>query len=332
MMNYCTLARLSWQQKFGLFKKAAIGVGGAIALSLTTTSQAFANGFADFLFVVDESGSMFGEHRWLGDMIGDLEASLQSKGLGLGSEKNRYGLVGYGGSFYSGAPFARTIDMDLSTPEIEQFGDSLLFGYATSELRASGGYEDGYEALESGLGQYQFREDAAVNVVLITDDDRKSTRSQSDDFNYQSVLDALNGKNALLNAVVNHGFVDGRGTTAIGVDGDGNAFVADGHGGYIKTTGGEATQGRLNTKADYVDLAWATGTGSITGAGWDLNFLKQGGNTAQSFTSAFVDIKATEAYHQFKDQQSQDVPEPGMLLGLMGLGLTGAGLRRVRRA
>ncbi|MFP4007581.1 MAG: PEP-CTERM sorting domain-containing protein, partial [Spirulinaceae cyanobacterium] len=66
--------------------------------------------------------------------------------------------------------------------------------------------------------------------------------------------------------------------------------------------------------------------------GWDLNLLRAGGKTAQSFTSAFVDIKATEAYHQFKDQQSQDVPEPGMLLGLMGLGLTGAGLRRVRRA
>lgn len=330
-MNYYSLAWSYLKRKAGSLTHKTAMVGGAIALSLTTTSPVFASGFADFLFVVDESGSMRGEHAWLGSMIGDLEASLQSKGLGLGSEKNRYGLVGYGGNFYPGSPFARTIDMDLSTPEIEQFGDSSLFSTATSQLKAMGGYEDGYEALESGLGQYQFREDAAVNVVLITDDDRKSTHPQSKGFDFQSVLSALNSKNALLNAVVNHRFVDGNGDRAIGVDGDGNAFVADGLGGYVKSTGGTATQGYLDTKADYVDLAWATGTGSITGASWDLNFLKMGGETAQSFTSAFVDIKAAEAFHQIKDGETQDVPEPGMLLGLMGLGLTGAGLRRVRR-
>jgi hypothetical protein len=319
-------------QNLGKVAKLSTCIGSAIALSLGVSTQAFANGFADFLFIVDESGSMSGEHAWLGSMISDLDASLQSKGLGTGSEGNRYGLVGFGGDFYSGQPFARSIDTDLSTPGIQQFGDSALFGTATSQLRAIGAYEDGYEAIESGLNNYAFREGAAINVVLITDEDRDYNYSQSQGFDFNSVLNALTGKNALLNAVVNQNFSDGNGVRAIGADGDGNAFVADGSGGFVKTTGAQTGYGFGTTKADYVDLAWASGTGSITGAGWDLNLLRAGGNSAKSFTSAFVEIKATEALNQVKDRESQDVPEPGMLLGLMGLGLTGASLRRSRRA
>ncbi|MEC4803954.1 MAG: PEP-CTERM sorting domain-containing protein [Jaaginema sp. PMC 1079.18] len=332
-MKNSTSVRSYLAQNLRHAAKLSACVGSAIALSFTTTSQAFASGFADFLFVVDESGSMSGEHTWLGNMITDLEAALQSKGLGTGSEGNRYGLVGFGGLSYAGAPFARTIDTDLSTPGIQQFANSSLFGGATSQLQASGGYEDGYEAIETGLGTYAFRQNAAVNVVLITDEDRDYTNSGSNGFDFNSVLSALTGKNALLNAVVNQNFTDGNGSRAIGADGDGNAFVADGSGGYVKSTGAQTGYGFGTTKADYVDLAWATGTGNITGAGWDLNLLRAGGTTAQSFTAAFVDIKATEALNQVQSQQpSQDVPEPGMLLGLMGLGLTGAGLRRSRRA
>ena len=72
------------------------------------------------------------------------------------------------------------------------------------------------------------------------------------------------------------------------------------------------------TTSDYVQLALGTG-----GAAWDLNQLRAGGLTAQSFTEAFVDVKVGEI-----------IPEPGAILLLgAGLGLLGvATYRRRRRA
>src|SRR5262249_24039371 len=45
------------------------------------------------VFVVDESGSMEGEHAWLENMVLELDAELQAHGIG----PNRYLLVGFGG-------------------------------------------------------------------------------------------------------------------------------------------------------------------------------------------------------------------------------------------
>ena len=54
--------------------------------------------FADVVVVVDESGSVSGEHAWIGGMIPPLEANLVSRSVGAGADANRYGLVGFGAS------------------------------------------------------------------------------------------------------------------------------------------------------------------------------------------------------------------------------------------
>jgi hypothetical protein len=303
--------------------KPAVSISAALMLAIGLTPSAHAASFADFIFVVDESGSMSGEHSWLGQSIGDLELALQGKGVGVGSEENRYGLIGFGGSYY-GTNRSLSVGGNL-------FGSASELSRATNSLVTNGSLEDGYSAIDYALNNYSFRDGAAVNFVLITDEDREI---RSNSVNFNSILNGLQSKNALLNVVVNNKIVDGNGQRAIGSDANGNAFIADGSGGFttISNTAVSSLYSFGTTKTDYVNLAWATGNSTISGAAWDLNLLRAGGQSAQSFTTAFADIKATEAWKQTGNGDSTQVPEPTATLGLLGLTALGLRKRMVRRS
>lgn len=284
--------------------KRVIPVGGAVAIALTLTPAAWAARFTDTIVVIDESGSMSGEHAWIGGMINDLDVALQAAGV----TNNQYGLVGYGGLGSKLLGHSYNVGSGL-------FGSASDFGSATSQLVTSGGFEDGYEALDYALNNYSFREGSAVNLILVTDEDR-DIHSSAQNLTYQTILNAFQGENALLNAVVDSNFRDGSNYNALGVDNQGNAYREDGTGGFIKTGGGYSSSADGTTKTDYVDLAWAT-----DGAAWDLNLLRAGGNTATSFTNAFVDVKVREITTH--PGGGAKVPEPGTVLGLVGIGAFG---------
>lgn len=292
------------------------GMSAAVAATLgvlVSSSAAFAssvNTISNVVFVVDESGSMGGEQAFLEDFVLDLDADLDAAGV----TDRSYGVVGYGRSTAGGAP--RTIP---SPATLQNAADTKM---SLGSLVTSGGFEDGYEAIDFALDEFSFTPGAAVNFVLVTDEDRDVRGGSNLDFN--SIFGALSSQNILLNAVVNNSFSSDMGS-AIGIDDSGEAYIADGSGGFVTATGGTAGSGAGTTKTDYVDLALDTG-----GAAWDLNLLRAGGASADSFAAAFLNIKVTEITTQPPtDNRVIPLPAAGWML-ISGVAML-SGTRFLRR-
>ena len=97
---------------------------------------------ADVVVIVDESGSMYGEHQWMSTMIPYLDTALQSKGM----TGNRFGLVGFG-SYHN--RLGRSLPVGGAN-----FGTSAEFATATNSLLVNGWFEDGYSAIDFAINNY----------------------------------------------------------------------------------------------------------------------------------------------------------------------------------
>jgi hypothetical protein len=260
---------------------------------------------ADIATIVDESGSMSTEHAWLPGMISDLESGLTAEGVGSAPNSNRYAKVGYGGHRWN------------DVPHKHQEGGSDWFSASAydNDFVNSGGFEDGYNGMDFFFDNYSTRSGAALNLILATDEDRDI---QDPSLTKSGMESRLGSANALLNAVVDASFACGDGSSALGMDAAGTGYVADGSGGFTTCSGAVNTSGSGSTGTDYVDLALDSG-----GAAWDLNQLRAGGDTAASFSSAFVDIKVQE----IQQQDPNPVPAPAPFT-LLGAGVAAMGLLR----
>src|SRR5690606_6678572 len=183
-------------------------------------------------------------------------------------------------------------------------GGAELGGYremaaAASQLRISGGTEDGYAAIKHAIAGYTLRAESAKNVVLITDEDRDVVDTSIDS---ASMLALLRGQSAILNSVVDARFRCGDGRAALGMGQGGTGFVADGAGGYSVCVNASAVSGSGTTIRDYVDLALATG-----GAAWDLQFLRSGGANAMSFSRALTTVKVQEIVESLPPAELPDL-------------------------
>lgn len=285
----------------GLFALSA----GVMAIPITTDIQT----------VVDESGSMSEEHAWLGTMMTQLDSALLSAAAG-DTLSAQYGLVGFGGSSYSGHE-----DGHVHTVGSGDWGTATEFATATGGLVLNGATEDGYSGMSAALG-VSGQANSVRNLILVTDEDRDNINGQS----VEDMASALAADQALLNAVLSVSISCQDGSTALGVDSSGTGYLADGDGGFTTCEVANLSDGPFwyddGSIGDYGNLALATG-----GAVWDLNQLRQGGNTALSFTAAFVDVKIQETIDVITN-----VAEPATF-ALFTLGLAGlAASRRKKQA
>ncbi len=248
---------------------------------------------ADVVVVVDESGSMDGEHQWIADFAAPLEAHLTTNGVGEGAVTNRYGLLAYD-------PVPLPINVGT-----QPMGDYRQFITASAQLALRGsGTEDGWRAVRHAITQYPLRETAARNIILVTDEDRDNTDST---ITYASLLAEMQGAKAVLNAVVNARFKCGDGSVALGLGQHNVGYKADGRGGFQTCPNASAFGGDGNTINDYVKMALETG-----GAAWDIEVLRDGGRVAQSFTNALLKIKVQEILQQLPTRNLSDVYVHGL--------------------
>ncbi len=266
---------------------------------------------ADVVVVMDESGSMTGEQLWISETIRPLHDSLVARGIGSKAMENRYGLVGFGPNAYS----VKTISVGG-----QQYGSAHEFISATETLQAEGGLEDGWLAVSHALNTYHHRGASALNIILVTDEDRDEADAS---VNYDNTLASLKAHNALLNAVVKAKFYCGDGREAIGMDASGLGYLANGQGGFETCSNARVENysddaNAATTVEDYVNLAIASG-----GAAWDVMALRFGGYFAQSFTQAIIDIKTQEISSQLPQGKYQAIidahPKPAQVNEIISL-------------
>ena len=271
---------------------------------------------ADVVFVTDESKSMITEHAWLTQLSENLDKSLVEQGIG-GDVPNLFGLVG----------FAKNSPEDVTGRSIRMengrlFGSAKELSDSTKKLAINGRQEDLYLGILKALDDYPFRPGMACQIVGVTDEGRTplmppANSTLTSPATKEYVLKRLKEKKCVLNVVVNQQMLAGE-EAALGVGSSLDAFVERANGSFEVFHGqGEVVEdsGHGSTHNDYTLLAFESGGGA-----WDLNRLRDAGNTAASFTKAFVWLKEREITRQLCERCTciEGHLEPVCRLGCFG--------------
>jgi hypothetical protein len=265
---------------------------GSTVILTATPSDEVLTGFkpVDIIFLVDESGSMNLEHNWLKTTPSKIETALLAQGIGS-THPNRYGLVGFG-SNVSGHGTGQNAHKHLVAGG--DWGTAAQLEAAASTLVDSGSREDGYDAIDMVFraqpSGYTLRSGAVVMLVLITDEHRTTVNTAlTRDLIINQLLSTVDGRSIIFadacNLVIKEASTNAR---CIGRQGN-VIYKQDGTtANYVTGTFGSIAAGsgtdNSNVVAHYVYVAE-----TVLGTTWDLNILRDGGNAATAFTSAFVD-------------------------------------------
>jgi len=263
-------------------------VGEHYLISMVTTSGQATVEAADIIVVVDESGSMIGEHKWLEQLIFELENSLRLAGVGVNTiNPNMYALVG----------FARDEDDARGGVVIQDLGTTQEFVSALTQLTLTGIFEDGYSGIDVALRNVSTRPDTAKQMILVTDEHRSVLNFR---LSKERIFKQLQMEGFKLNVVVNQGFQSNVGTSYVmGIDSTGMGYMYDSSSPrlYSSVAGGRinAIKSFKSTNEDYVEPALRLGGGA-----WDLNLLRLNEKITAAFTNAFVHVKVEETLSTFR--------------------------------
>jgi len=261
----------------------------AAALLVGSVHSASAQG-VEIIFAVDESGSMGGEQDFLSTFVPQLAADIASAGGGT----SQFGLVGYGSA--SVAP--RQIDVGGG-----QFGTADEFATAVDDLLINGGTEDGYAAYQFSVDNYEFAGGSQRVVVVVTDEDRDNTDAS---ITFASLTTLFEDNNVTPAGIISQSVTDPDGVPAVGASSD-ETFIDANDDGEFEVSGPPVLGAAAGTTtADYTDLILQFPDGCFG----DLNTLRDGGNAAEAFASAFaqclVDIVVTSSISPFVSTASRD--------------------------
>ena len=178
---------------------------------------------ADIVFLVDESGSDNGEvKQWLADVVAGNasadEGSLAKKLRMAGVDDIQYGLVGFGetpsigNTNHSNSHFmiegdTSSLLIDPSDPDNnpgtnDELSESELASVFTNLAvsTADDSSEDGWDAIEHTIAEYDFRPNAVPVLVLVQADEGRVPLNRT--LTHDGILAAIDSKNAILNVMV----------------------------------------------------------------------------------------------------------------------------------
>jgi len=265
---------------------AQFSVGEQYLLAMDTTARLGLLEAADIIFIVDESGSMLGEHKWLRQLVFELENSLRLAEVGTSpSHPNMYALVG----------FARDEDSARGGVVIQDLGTPQQLVSALEQLTLTGIFEDGYSGIDVALHNISTRPGTAKQIILITDEHRSVLNFR---LSRESITRQLQHDGFKLNVVVNQIF-EAEDKRIMGIDSTGMGYLYNSSDSKLHTqvVNGHANtiKGFKSTNEDYVKPALQLGGGA-----WDLNLLRVDQNVTTAFTNAFVNVKIEEIISTFK--------------------------------
>ena len=230
-------------------RRRAFPAAAAIACLMsaqTATAQSFTS---DFVFVVDESGSLAEEQSGVARAVAGLDTTLSTFSSG-----NRYGLVGFGSATETAG---RSIPVGGGL-----FGTAPEFETAAQDLRLDGGTEDGYSGLDLAFRTYgpELRNEAERFVVIVTDEDRDILDNA---VTRQTILDAAAAQNVSINGGVEQSLLGPGGESLVAVfeneAGDLVGFARQPDGDLVQVEGATFGPAFGTTRGDYVDLILQTG-------------------------------------------------------------------------
>ena len=269
--------------------KSIFTTGEHYLISMDTTTMQGTAEAADIIMVVDESGSMIAEHKWLERLVYELENSLRLAGVGTNtSNPNKYSLVG----------FARDEEVARGGVVIQDLGSIPQFVSALKQLTLSGIFEDGYSGIDVALRDIPTRPGTAKQLILVTDEHRGVLNFR---LSKAGITERLQTERFKLNVVVNQGFEAGVGTgvAVMGIDSTGMGYVYNSSvpNLYSTVAGGRADVAKSfqSTNQDYVEPALQLGGGA-----WDLNLLRLDEKMTTAFTNAFVDVNVQKTLSTFR--------------------------------
>lgn len=157
---------------------------------------------ADVVFLIDESASVSGAiETWMSGIVQQLDTTLRA----TNDIDVRYGVVGYGQITHQTTDVAHSLLVDTNQAK-STFDRLWSEGNHVTDLTAAVGNldsdgtdgEDGWDAIEHAIAEYDFRLGAVPIFVLIQSGEGREIVNAT--LTRAGTLDALQSKNVILNA------------------------------------------------------------------------------------------------------------------------------------